>query len=107
MNEGGYKYNIDKQHMREIFFYISTAVFMFGFMLLLVFKVVFTELSVLMYIVPIYLMVSGAAMAALVSCFEPRRDSANHETRQLMFRGSEQLDATSERSSSPIDEAIA
>lgn len=93
--------------MREILFYISTAVFMIGFMLLLVFKVVYGDLRALMYIVPIYLMVSGAAIAALVSCFEPRRDSENHETQQLVSRESEQHDAISVRSSSPIDEAIA
>ena len=87
--------------MREIYFYVSTAVFMVGFILLIILRVLFEEFTTVMYIVPIYLMVSGAAMAALVSCFEPRRDFVNPETLQLTSHENGERDAISERSSSP------
>jgi len=89
--------------MRDIFFYISTAVFMTGFVLLVVFRLVFDSLTAFMYIVPVYLMFSGAATAALVSCFEPRRELQSHETQQLVRHETEEHDDFSDDSSFPTD----
>jgi len=75
---------------------------MAGLVLLVALHIAFNTFTVVMYIVPIYLMVSGAAMAALVSCFAPIPDSEHHETRQLMSLETGSCAGSSSRSSSPI-----
>ena len=93
--------------MREIYCYASATVFMCGFVLLVVLHAALGPSQTIAFVFAIYLMTSGALMAALVSCLEPVPKPANHETRQLMSHETEELDEICSRSSTPTDVASA
>lgn len=76
--------------MREILLYISAGIFLTGILLLFTFAIFVPQITIIMYVLSCYFMVSGVAMAFIVRWWSDGQPSPE---KQELMRPETELDA--------------